>query len=349
MHLPNIAMIFLFLIASPAGAVSISQFKSHFLPKFGTSRDTDIPISLPNQTIGHYFDSLSIKDQNTLSGRSIHRTSAFTEVTWTDGTINFNISMSRCIAMSDKAGLYTAKKGNLPNATVQDIMDDLQVREGSEAANRVEYSSRVQENAELAIIAANGLLKAAIVDYTPITTSNNIIHTELRHLLTMMEMSVIIIRASLMTEILVSSFASVMGGVFGEVDTIGATISAIILYSVQLVIGIHNMVVNQYIDYMSAAIFNIFLAWVRDSIRAFSDQFLPAGTPKFLPTVAYDKIMYGKGTNRTATGSFTDGSTWPLAQDIVKMAVGALGNVNQPKGRFKAAADFKPPPTCPAH
>lgn len=249
--------------------------------------------------------------------------------------------------MSDKAGLYTAKIGNLPNATVQDIVDDLQTREGSDAANRAEYSSRVAENAELAIAAANDLLEYAIVDYTPITTNTDNTHSELRHLLALAEMVVLIIRSSLITEILVAFFSGVMGIVFGGNDSTGVIIYAITIYSLQVAMGIYNIAQHQRVNFVTATIFNIFLAWVRDSMRVFAGEFLPEGTPVFLPSVAYNTIIHGKGGNQTTIGSFPDGSKWPLAQDLVENALGALGFVDQPRGRFKAATGFRPGGTCP--
>ena len=351
MSLQNIILIFLPLIAALARTASIIPQSNHqLIPEVGISRDADYAlVSLPNQTIGDYFDRLVSEDQSTLSGRTIYRTQAFTEAIWTDSTINFNISMSRCVTMSDRAGLYTAKIGNLPNATVQDIVDDLQAREGSEAANRVEYSSRVKENADLAIIATNKLLGVAIADYTPITTADESnAHSELRHLLALAEMVVLIIRSSLTTEILVAGFAGVLGQVFGEVDqSVGATLCAVHLFSLQMAIGIQKIVQERPVDFVSATVFNVFLAWVRDSVRAFAGGHLPEGTPSFLPSVAYDTLVNGRWRNQTEKGSFQDGSTWPLAQDLVKKALGALGYIDQPRGRFMAATGFRPGNTCP--
>ena len=349
MHLQNIVLIFPPLIAALACTASIPQSKPRLVPKVRIARDVDhSPVSLPNQTIGDYFDSLLSEDQSTLSERTIYRTQAFTEAIWTDGTTNFNISMSRCVTMSDKAGLYTAKTGNLPNATVQDIVDDLQAREGSEAANRVEYSSRVKENAELAINAANDLLGVAIAGYTPIiTTDESNTHGELRHLLALAPMVVLIIRSSLTTEILVAFFAGLLGRVFGESNNAGAAIYAIVVYSLQVVIGILDIVTDRPVNFVSATIYNIFLSWVRDSMRAFAGEFLPTGTPSFLPSVAYDTLVNGKWGNQTVRGSFPDGSTWPLAQDLVEKALGALGYIDQPRGRYKAATGLRPGGTCP--
>ena len=331
-------LIFPPLIAPLAYAASITPQSNH---------------QLVSQTIEDYFDDLLQGDQSTLSERTIHHTQAFTEAIWTDGTINFNISMSRCVTMSDKAGFYTAKTGNLPNATVQDIVNDLQAREGSEAANRVEYSSRVKENADLAINEANNLLEIAIADYTPITTTDEIDpHSELRRLLALAEMVVLIIRSSLTTEILIAGFAGVMGQVFGESegDSLAPTLSAIPLFGLQMAIGIVDIVQERPVNFVSATIYNIFLAWLRDSVRAFAGEFLPQDTPKFLPTVAYEAIVngrYGPDYNRTAKGSFRDGSTWPLAQDLVQRALEGLGFIDQPRGRFKAATGFRPGGTCP--
>lgn len=350
MRLSNIFWSLLSLLAALACAASLPESNSQLMTRVHISRDVEYtPVSLSNQTIGDYFDSFISENQTTLSERSIRRTQAFTEAVWIDGTKTFNISMSRCVTMSDKAGLYTSKLGNLPNATIQDIVHDLQSREGSEAANRVEYASRVTENAELAIIEANDLLGVAITDYIPITitTDESITHGELRHLLQMPEMVVLITRSSLNTEILVAFFAGLLGRVLGEAgDDIGPTMAAITLFGVQMAIGIHKIVqgVHQ-VDFVSATVHSIFLAWMRDSMRVFAGEYLREGTPKFLPSVAVSEIL--KILKEQGGGSFSDGSTWPTAQDLVQKAMGALGYADQPRGRFRAATGFRPGNTCP--
>ena len=251
------------------------------------------------------------------------------------------------MTMSDKAGLYTAKIGNLPNATVQDIVDDLQARGGSDAANRVEYSSRVAENAELAINEANNLLKVAVANYDPITPTEINTHGELRHLLALAEMIILIIRSSLTTEIVVALWSGVLGPFYGAAPQTALAICALTTFSIQMSTGILDIVQERPVNFVSATIFNIFLSWVRDSMRVFAGEFLATGTPRFLPSVAYDILVNGEAGNRTAKGSFADGSTWPLAQDLVKGAMGTLGYDDQPRWRFTPAAKVRPENTCP--
>lgn len=337
-------------IAAVACASSLlPQIEHRRIPESDVSQYVDRDLAtLPHQTIGAYFDSLISEDQKKLNERTIHRTQAYTEEVWTDGTTTFNISMSRCVTMSDKAGFYTAKVGNLPNATVQDIVNDLQTREGSEAADRVQYTSRVKENAELAIHEINNFLSAGITGYTPITTVEGIdAHSELRHLLSVPAMAIIIIQSSLTTEIIVAFFAGLLGKVFGEGDSLGATLCAIQLFAVQIAVGINHVVQRRPVNFITATIFNVFLAWVRDSARAFAGEFYPEGNLKFLPSVAYEAIINGRADNQTVKGAWPDGSTWPLAQDLVEKALGTLGFVDQPRGRFLAATGFRPGGICP--
>ena len=340
-------MIFGIIIAGLASTASLQQTNAELLLEDGSSRDQNSASAfLPSQTLRDYLDHFISGDQSTLSERSIYRTQTFTEVIWTDGNTIFNISMSRCVNMSDIAGFYTAKIGDLPNATVQDIVDDLQVRGGSEAANRAEYSSRVEENAELTIVAANDLLKLADPYYTPIsTTDQNYAHGELRHLLALAEMTVIIVRSSLVTEILVSFFAGIMGRITGGTDYTGVAIYCIIMYSLQVAIGIHNLMEGQRVNFVTATIFNIFLSWVRDSIRELSAEFLPDDEPSYLPSVAYEKLVHGYG-NGTVRGHFPDGSRWPLAQDLVKNAMEAMGYLKKPQGRFRSSLARLQPANC---
>ena len=338
------------LVATLACAASIPQISSELVPEALIPPEVDQAIvSRPNETIGDYFDRLPSRDQSTLGERSVYRTQAFTEIIWADGKTNFNISMSRCVGMSDKAGLYTAKIGNLPNATVQDIVNDLRARQGSDAANRVEYSSRVKENAELAIIAANELLAVADPNFTPISiTDESYAHGELRHLLALAEMTVLIIRSSLTTEILVSFFAGIMGRIHGGTNTFGIALYAITTYSLQIVIGIHNIIEHQHVNFVTATIFTIFLSWVRDSLRVFAGEFLPEGTPNWLPSVVYDKVANGFGNNGTVRGTFPDGSKWPLAQDLMENALEALGYYGKPRSRYRPSFGFNKMPNCPS-
>lgn len=297
MFLQKAGVVFPPLMAALACAASIKEASYQILPKAQISRAVDhILVSPPNQTIGDYFDDSISEDPSTLSERTVHRTQAFTEAIWTVGTTDYNISMSRCVNMSDKAGFYTARIGNLPNATVQDIVNDLQVHAGSEAANRVEYASRVEENVQLAMDETNDLLEFTIANYTPITiTVDSNTRNELRHLLVVKELVVMMFRSSLATEIVVAYFATSIGEVFDvEIDASAAALCAYTLYGLQLVIGIRDVINRVHrVSFLEAVMMNVYAAWVRDSIRELTREFLPYGTPKYLPSVALHRLIAG--------------------------------------------------------
>ena len=290
-------------------------------------------------------------NQSTLNERDIQRTKTLTEILWTDGTTNFNISMSRCLTMSDKAGIYTAKSGNLPNATIQDIVADLQARKGSEAANRAEYASRVEENAQLTIDAANQLLQSGVADYTPTTATtgamiNSNTHDEFRHLLAPLSEAVaIILRASLLAEISVAFFAGLAGRAIRTIPDSAVAVFAITSYALHIAIGIHHFALHRPMNFISATVLNVFLSWVRNAVRVFAGEFLPRGEPGFLPSVWIHEALSAKG-NQTRPRRLGEGIVWPLLQEVVRNASEQLGYVEQPQGRFVAASGVEGGGTC---
>ena len=346
----KIVLIFQLYIATLAYSAAISQSDIRLGSRFRSTRTNAIlpPQSRLSQDAGDFFDLFLSTRHGIIGERGLQRTKTLTEITWTEDSINFNISMSRCLTMSDKAGVYTSKLGIIYNATISDIAEDLQARNGNEAANRVAYASRVNENAQSTIDAANALLKIAVVDYQPITSIERNNHDEFRRLLAPLnEIAVIMVRASLLAEISVGFYAGVMGRIIEVVPDESILVFAIVSYGLHVARGIQKLAQRQQgTSFIASTIYNIFLSWFRDALRVFAGEYLPVGEPAFLPSVWSSGIESGsKNMNRT-NGTLLNRTTWPISQEKINNASSMLGQIEEPHANFIAATGIRESISC---
>ena len=248
-----------------------------------------------DQTIGEYFDALRSPHHAHLTERKFLRTETLTEAVWTDGQSTYNISMSRCLTMTDVAGTYTSKDGTRINATLQDITNDLQARAGSEQANRIAYASRVQENAQLAVDAANTFLATAVADYTPTSSasSSNNNHDELRHLLVVpiSQYLCLMARTYMLSQMYVAisqQTAKITSWTAGQNLTEVAppkeylAAVAIVTGGLTFAQGCWDIATtggSEPIEYLTAMILNVFLAWFRKAVDIASQALYPTNAP----------------------------------------------------------------------
>ena len=109
MFLPKIAQSFVFSLATLASTYSIVP---HTIPLQDAPASSRLDSrARPDQTIGEFFDTLPFPHQTPLRSRHLVRTNTLTEAIWTDSQCTYNISMSRCLTMSDIAGIYTLQNG----------------------------------------------------------------------------------------------------------------------------------------------------------------------------------------------------------------------------------------------
>ena len=335
MLLLKIVFFFALNFVARASINSTKQHSSILDPNIQNLNDSIIisaPLATPprpNETIGEYFDKLLSLNHSTLEGRHLRRTNRLTEATWSDGKTNFNISMSRCLSLSDMAGIYTSKYGVRYNATIQDIVNDLQVRGGSEAANRIKYASSVLENAQVATNTANAYLTSMKLDYAP---TIGYPHDELRHLLAPIGQYVALIaRTKLIFEISVGFRMHLTGKLATNTTTPEAVAAAIVTSGLFFAHECTSLARGgRGLNFFEATIFNAFLAWLRELVTKFPHDTL------------YGPNSPGNRTEETIQNRVR----WPISQTALKNAIKKLQNISEPSLHFASQKELEAGSSC---
>lgn len=248
---------------------------------------------------------------------------------WSDGETNFNISMSRCVSLSDVVGIYTAKTGVRYNSTIIDIMNDLQVRGGSATAHQIGYASRVHENSQLAISAANAYLKTTALNFKP--TYHNT-HDELRQLLAPLgEYVALIARAKLVYEVMLG-FSMTMMRFTGNASMIVHVTDAIVISGLFLAQQCESLSrQGPALTFLQSTILNTFLALLRDIIdkaRSLDANDHPA-----------------RGRNRTED-TLLDLVQWPRSRTALQSAMARLRDTSEHSLRFGSQVELEAGSSC---
>ena len=204
------------------------------------------------------------------------------------------------------------------------------VREASETANRIEYASRVRENSQLAINAADMYLRAMGVGDTPDTSLS---HNELRHLLAPLGQYVAVIANTInMHEIMVGF---VMGMARGDGDNSTDSSATIALVFSGTFFAQQCKILAQRprgLNFLSASISSTFLALVRDMI----DRVWREGVRDF----NISKLNRTQDTLMNRVG-------WPMSPQMVQNAMGRLQDTSKPSLRVGSQAELETRTSCP--
>ena len=314
-----------------------------------------LPAPRPDQTIGDYFDTLLLLNLTTLNvkPRDLHRTPTHAITTWTSGPTDYNISISRCLHLTDAAGTYTTSSNEtLPNATLADIITDLHNRATTLPEARLAYAARVEHNANLAIDEISALLPSAQdpkdlptdLDDPSLVTP----HDEFRHLLAPLTAYIaVILRAATIAETSVAFFAGIAGHSTGYVPESGVLSVAITTFGLHVAEGIRQLAMygdgrhesdNQArrgLAFVTATIANAFLAWLRTLARAFAGEWLrDAG--EVVPLLvgkqgAGDRnLSLGFGGGRKGRGGILP----IVGEGALRSVMGRLGDIDEPAARL---------------
>ena len=285
----------------------------------------------PNETLGEYFDRLTSKNDTDLSKRQLRRTASLTEVVWSEDEMNFNISMSRCISLSDVAGTYTSKHGVQPSATIHDIIEDLQTRGGSEGANRIAYASRVEENAQQAIEAAKTYLDSVRAGDTSLTPDP---HNELRHLLGRYAQFVAILaRTTIIYEIMIG-FSMGMTELNGNLSTPQSVPVALVISGFFFAQQCQVLAQRpQGVSFITGTVLNTFLAVVRDLVYKVSHEHV------------YD---LGPSTLNRTEATMMSRAGWPISPRIAQNAMERMQDTAMPTLRIGSQEQLATGTICPS-